>query len=490
MTGLEADRRVVARKLVLGGGFRLGGLVLTRLLTVTRLLVFARIFAPDVIGSAALAVACVTVASSFADFGFYQSVLRTRKTSSEIADTAFTLSLIAAGAVALILLTTAPLLSTLFSADITNYIRFLSFMALTIPLGFPRVFWERSLDYAHPTIAWGLSEFLVLVGALTTELIFDLGVWSILIGYAVATSFSTLYVWTLAASRPCVRLDRGQARALLSFGWPYMLQNVNGQVMAQGDNLLVGKFAGPSQLAYYNFAWNLPTMFGTICSTIDGMLLPLYARFEGSHADLRRLFNRSTKMWSAVASFFGFGTILFTEEIIDLLFGPVWEPVVPILRVMMISFLIRFCTGYPYNNLVLLRGRTKYMMKWGFVNTALVFTLGLLLIRSFGPIGGAWFWVIQAVVLIPLIRFPLISQELHSLEFLRHAWQPPVAGLFAAGFAFLLSETLSGPAPVSVSVGVAAYVAMFFAALLAIDRQLVPDIRRLLSLARAGNVAT
>ena len=203
------------------------------------------------------------------------------------------------------------------------------------------------------------------------------------------------------------------------------------------------------------------------------MLLPVYARFEERGSDLRRLFNLTTKMWSLMGSFFGIAAFVFAPQLVHVLYGSRWDPVVPILRIMLVAFVVRFCTGYGYDNLVLLRGRTRYMMVWGFVNTAMVLTLGLFLISRHGPEGGASFWVIQALILTPLVRLPLIWQELRSLEFIRHAWQPVVAGLAAAAACYGVVTILHDAATAtSTAAAGATYVILYFGVLLLLDRQL------------------
>ena len=77
----------------------------------------------------------------------------------------------------------------------------------------------------------------------------------------------------------------------------------------------------------------------------------------------------------------GMPLVLFPEEIVLLFFGEDWLGVAPIMRVMSISFVIRFCTGYADDNLVMLRGRTRFMLKWGIINTVLVLTLGSFMIK-------------------------------------------------------------------------------------------------------------
>ena len=118
-------------------------------------------------------------------------------------------------------------------------------------------------------------------------------------------------------------------------------------------------------------------------------------------------------------------------------------------------------------------------MNWSIVNTILVLTVGQYMIYKIGPIGGAWFWLLQALVLIPLVRFPLITQELGSLQFLRHVWQPLLVGSIACAISILLLKF----SPLYISsmivysiITILVFLIIYFGLLLLIDKGLKNDI--------------
>ncbi len=483
-----AERSDIARRLLAGAGVRVGTLLLVRLLGVARVIVFARIFLPDEIGTLVLAMSCVAMGAALADLGFFQSVLRSRaERVPAVADTAFSLAVVLGGVTLAALYLTAPLLSELFGVDITAFVRVLAVTVLAVPLQFPRVFWQQQLRFAQPSAALLLTEVLNLAVAVGVELAFGWGVWSLVAGHVTAHLLAAAYVWALADTRPRLRLQRAEAVPVVVFGLPLMLHGLNGQIMDRVDNLAVGGIFGTAQLAYYDFAWQIPLMLAALAGTLDSMLLPVYARLEESGSDLSPLFNLANKLWSIAGSFLCIPLILFAREAVLLLYGETWLPVVPLLQVMAISFLLRFCTGYGYDNLVLVRGRTLYMMKWGIVNSILLVTVGIVMIRELGPIGGAWYWVLQALVLIPLVRLPLIRQELGSFEFARHVWQPLVAGVVAALAAVF--ARWAWPSTAGAIAAAAIYVVVYVVVLLRIDRGLVSRVRSILALAAAPAAA-
>lgn len=468
-----------------GAKFRTSCIVLTRIISIFRVMVFARIFMPDQLGIAALASSCVVMVTVLGEIGLHQSIIRDKRESPHTSDTAFSLSVIISVGFFLLVILIAPLLSTIFRANISSYVCFLAFTILARPLNLPKAFWDRSLKFGLVSVIPLIGDAGGFIIAVAVQLIFHLGIWSLLIGEATGVFLSTFYVWTFAEFRPRLRLDYTQVKTLLSFGFPFMIQQVNGMVMQRGDNLIVGATCGTIQLAYYNLAWQLPMMVSALAGSLDSMLFPIYARIDGEQEKVIRLFNLSNKMWSLFGAAFTIPLIIYAESVVHILYGATWLPAIPIIKVMILSFTIRFCTGYAYDNIVLVRGRTKYMMKWGFVNTGLIVTVAWGMIYWMGSIGGAWFWVLQAVILIPLVRLPLIKQEVGTLDFLHHIWQPILSGVLTGLICWMLLPYMPLVHILRLGVGLMLYFALYSSILLLIDHMLVSDLKKMIAFARS-----
>jgi O-antigen/teichoic acid export membrane protein len=474
----------IIRKLFSGSGFRMGSFIFGRIIQLIRIMVFARLFTPNDIGTNALVISIVSVISILADFGFNKCVIRQKDESQSFANTVFTTSLFLGISVLILTIIVAPIFSKVFKFDIANYVRFLAFLPLVVPLNFPQIFWEKKIEFMHPSIAQVIPQVTSLFVSIFVELSYKIGIWSMLIGYAAGFFLTVIYIWIFADYRPKIEVNPDYLKQIFQFGTPIMIQGLNDQVMVRGDNFFVGAYFNASQLAYYNFAWQLPMMISLFSSMIDSMFLPVYSRLHHDKKYAIRLFNYTNKFWSISGSFIGFFLIIFAKEIVDVLYGPQWQSVVPILKIMTISFIFRFCTGYSYDNLVIVRGRTQYMMKWGFVNTFFVLTLGWYMIKNIGPIGGAWFWLIQALILIPLIRLPLIYQELQTFEFLNHVWQPVLSGLVTTLLSYFLILIFPNMTLGDLSIRVLCYLATYPIMLIILDSRIISDVKQLVTMAK------
>ncbi len=465
------DYRVTARRILSGSSFRISSFIVVRVLVIARLAIFSRLFLPSDIGIANLAVSVVTLISILADFGFGQSVIRKQEFSEDFLNSAFTLSVITGLIIYIATLFSSSLISQLLSANIKDYIRLIAIIIFSVPMRFPNYLWEKEIQFLHPSVVLIVNEASSFVVAIAVELLFHLGVMSLLIGTLSSIVISFAYSWAFTKYKPFFRLNKNDTKAILDFGFPFMVQGMNSSVMSKGDNLLVGAYAGTTQLAYYNFAWQLPTMISTFAQTIESTLFPVYAKINHNKNAVMQLFYSSNKMWSIIGSYFGFGIIIFADAIVNILFGPNWLQVIPLLKVMTLSFIIRYCSGYAYGNLAVVRGRTKYLMKWGIANTIFILTFGQYMIFKYGGIGGAWFWVIQVTLFTPLQRFPLIIQELGSLDVLKYVWQPLAAGICCFAISLILFQQNCGFLITIIEFTI--YSILFIAFLFVIDKQLI-----------------
>ncbi len=466
---------LLSRKLLLGAGFRVTSFIVVRVLQLTRVIIFARIFVPADLGLYSLVFGIISIFSILANPGFSQYLIRKQDGSIEFTNTVFSLSIIFSLLALGLAFLSAPFLTSLFSVSLESVIRLLAILTFSIPIRFPLFLWEKALEFRPSALALIINEGFSLFVTLVLEYVYHYGVWSILIGNISGLIITGVYVWSKTVYRPKLNIMNNQVRPIMNFGFPLMIHGINGEVMTRGDNLIVGAYSGTEQLAFYNFAWQLPAFISTFTQTVDSLFYPVFAKLDHDLLATRRLFNITNKLWSISGSFLGFGILIFADQIVNIIYGANWASVIPILRVMALSFIIRFCTGYGYDNLVLVKGRTGYVMKWGIVNTLLILTVGQFMIRQMGPIGGAWFWVAQAVLLNPLVRFPLFFQELGTLEFLKHVWQPLASGIIAS-FVSYVTSTLLGLNILSVTIiALIVYCLVYTSILLILDRQLRAD---------------
>jgi O-antigen/teichoic acid export membrane protein len=412
---------------------RVAGFVVQRFVSIAKLAVFARLFAPEALGQLALVLAVVTATAALANLGTREAVIRDPDRSAARTDTTFTLSAALALALLGLLISLAyPVGSPLLGPETARWLLPGSILVLAVPAMFPVYLWERDLQFGRVAVPGVLSELVSLIATFGLWRLSGHALASLIGGHLAGFMVATIWTWSSCARWPRLRIDGREVRPLLAFGVPVALDALNVQVTLTGDNLLVGWLWGAAALGFYNVARSLPMTIASTLAIFDAMTLPLFAQAQRHPAALRALFAAVNKGWAVIGFPLGCLLALYAPQTVRLLYGVPWEPAIPILRVMAISFALRFATGYAYGPLAVVRGRTAYLFKWGCVNSLFVLLVGGWMIKVFGPIGGAWFWIVQLAVLGPLVRFPLILQELGTLADLRQVLPPIGAGVAAS----------------------------------------------------------
>jgi O-antigen/teichoic acid export membrane protein len=419
--------------------FRLGLYILQRIISFARIIVFAHIFLPSSIGFFALLQSWMSLVTSIGNVGFRESIIRNQKKDQDLIDTVFSLTIVISCCLWVIIA-----ISSLFVTkyvDNTSFIfswLIISLMSFT-PIGMLPVYcWERDLILKYVAIPTLISESATFL--ITVAIYFLMGkqIESLFIGYSLGLLISWIWVWGKSTHKFKFHINMTYIRPLFSFGFPIAIDSINGRITLSGDSVLVGNYWGAQSLGFYTNAL-APFQFITSSLNIfDSITLPIFAKFNHLQVIIKKLFNYLNMTWAIIGFGMGSFIFLFADYIVRTAFGPEWETSIPLMRVLAISFAFRYVTGYAYGNLAIVRGRTPYLLKWGIVTSIFIFTVGNLLIYKYGSIGAAWFWVIQLIIFAPLVRFPLIIQELGDLKYLKLVIIPVLSGLIACGVVLIM----------------------------------------------------
>ena len=467
----------VERELWRGAATRLAGVFAIRAIGFAKMVVFARIFFPDDLGVAWLCLSIAGFLTCLGDLGFHYTIIRAPADRlREVVGASFALSVFGVLTIAFFGWSLAPLLARLFHQDMADLIRLSLVLLLGIPLAVPRALLERDLDFQAYPLAQGLLEAtsLAVTAAVQTTGTAQ-GPYALVVGQFAGVLAAAWFLFAKAGGRLKGSIVGRSYRDILRFGLPYVLHSAGSFLSQQADKFLLGVTVTAHDLAVYNTMWGLPQFIGAIIASIDGMLYPLYVKFKDDRERLRRLFDRTCKAWAIVGTVLGMPLVLFADAIIRLVFGEAWVGGALTLKILAVSYIVRFSSGYAYDNLVALRAKGRYMAAWSTVTLLLVISVGAWMISSHGILGAATFWLLQALVFIPIIRFPIIIAEFGNLGFVAHVWQPVLSGL-AAVLVILPLDQYLGPGGAWLSLKLVIYMLTYSVVLVVIDR----DVRGIL----------
>jgi O-antigen/teichoic acid export membrane protein len=353
-------------------------------LRVAVLAVMARLVAPRDFGLVAIAFIFTSFAERLGQVGVGAAFVQRAKVDDGDLKTAFVLSLLSGAVITAALCAIAPVASLMFhQPELRAIIMVLSIGFVMDSLGVVSDgMLQRELRFREIVKAETVSFVfgLVLVGVALGMV--GLGVWA-LVGGNLAMRGSKAAL--LLMSRPLSlkgRYSHARAKRLLSVGIGFSLGKVLNFLSLQGDNFVVGRLLGAEALGMYTRAYQamtLPAMY--VGQAFERVLFPALSQKQNDLPTLRRGLLTTLEVSALVALPVSVGMYFLSEEIVLVLFGEVWRPIIPVLRIL--SCGVFFRAAYKCSDVVI---RSKGDV-YAYAGRQAVYTAVIVL----GSLAGGWF---------------------------------------------------------------------------------------------------
>ena len=473
----------LGRVAVSGAGWQSVSYVGGKLLVLVSTAILARLLTPDDFGLVALALVFVTYAEVVADFGVAQALiyLPARRSSADAAvvlSALWSVTLAGAGVLA------APAVAAFFGrADVTPIFRALSLSLLLNGIGqVPDALLRRDLRF-RTQIAGNLARAAAQGVASVAFALGGAGAWAIVLGQLVGEAAWAGTLWALVDYRPrrgFHRLQRTDVKELVGYGAPAAGNALVLSLVFNVDYLIVGRRLGARELGYYTLAYRIPQMLIIqVFYILSTVTFPLFARVRTSAERLRNGYLVAVKLQSVYGVIAGVALAVTAADLVPFVFGDKWAPSIVPLRALALYALFR---SLGIGGVDLLKAVGK---------PALAFRLSLLRLAVVGPLlwflaergidAVAWGQVGAALVLAVVVQAVAARSAGIRASLVAGAAAPAalagvVGAAAGAGVATLLPDAHLARALCSgaVTVGCA------LAALVLVDRSIVPQVRELL----------
>lgn len=383
------------------------GRYLTLALQFILTMLLARLLTPEDIGIYSAGFSIVALAHLFRDFGLNQYLIQENDLNSTKISTTFTISIIIAWTLALIIYATAGIASDFFNEKgVESLLHLLSLNFLIIPFGSITLTLLRKNLLFHITAFIGFLATLIGI-IITLWTAYDGARYMSLAYGAIAETTSLVILASFYRSKDFkLTLTLVGAREIFKFGSIVGGGNIISQFTTSATQALIARLLGLSSLGFFSRATGTSALFDNILvSSIKPTILPL---FSSHKKDLRKLTDSYLKAASIAFIFtWPFFTFLFlyTHEIVNFLYGSQWDTAVPLIKILCISGMIRPPMLFA-DNLFIAYGRPNTVLKiltiTNFVKLALVACACFIDLEA----------ICYAFVIASLIRLLLILKNL------------------------------------------------------------------------------
>lgn len=369
----------LGQRVVRGAGYQFLGIGLRTSLTLVSTAILARLLTPADFGYVAMASVVTEFAALISAFGLSNVLIQRGIINRLQLDTVFWATLGIGCALTAFVCAASFVAGWMFSDPHVGPL--LRLMSLNFALGslsavpavlLSRLLWFRAMFWM------GLSTIVVRSVVAIGCAALGWGMWSLVIGSLASTAADVLLHFAWAPYRPRRR-----------FHWPVIARTWRTSTGYLGntalyylnmnlDVLLIGRHLGAAPLGFYQNARSLTDEIrARIAMPIQHVMFPALSALQDDAAQCRQLVLRAGRLVAAVVVPVGFGVSANAQELVMVLYGAQWLPMVPVMAMFGLSAALRAGTaiGSPLFNA---RDRVGLALRYNSVGTLL--TIGAVLV--------------------------------------------------------------------------------------------------------------
>lgn len=403
-----------------------------------RLIIIARILNPHDFGLIGIAALLMQILNTFSQAGIQQYIIY-KKDYKKYMNVGWTFLVFRGFILYLLVYLLAPYVSIFFnSPQATEIIRIvgltLVFEGLT-NIGI--ILFQKEIQFNKQFIYQLSGNFSDFIVVLICALIFQ-NVWALVAGILTNSLIRFLFSYILSSYRPRLDFTMSLLREINTYGKWIFGSTILQFLYTQGDDILVGRLLGTTQLGFYQYAYrisNLPTT--QITYIISTVIFPAYAKINNSINKITEVYYKNLQIVSYLSFLISFLIIVFINDFVILFLGSKWIPIIPSLQLLTIWGMIRSIgstTGPVWQAI----GTPQITTKIQLIQVVIMFIIIYPLTMNYGIEGTAIAVVISA--LIPNIISIILINRLFTntiYKFIIELIYPLSASLLASSCIFI-----------------------------------------------------
>ena len=358
--------------------------------------IMARLLTPKDYGLVGMSASVIGFIQIFNTMGFRSALIQKQEVTDDHFSTAFWSTLGVSLGLYLIVLPASPLVAVFFREPLLKGVIAFSALGLIISslntIQFARL--EKNMDFKSITMV-ELGTALVSGTVSISLALGGYGVWSIVWGPLIGQFLLLPAPWIITGWRPAFRFSTPAFRELFGFGAHLTGATVVNYFARNADNLIIGRVLGASALGYYALAYNLMLKpLGYISSNVGRVLFPAFSSIRGEKEKTRNAYLQVVQFISLITFPMMAGLLFVAPELIEVIYGTKWLPVVPILQVLCLLGAIQ-SIGTTVGIIYMSQGRADMQFKYALIFVPIIVTSFIVGV-NWGVIGVAVGYVISS----------------------------------------------------------------------------------------------
>jgi O-antigen/teichoic acid export membrane protein len=294
----------------------------------------------------------------------------------------------------------------IFDPDST-YLQYAVFVPLMLATGsFDELFFsmlQGFRSYGHIGISQVIRSVLRLGLSFTFLIVLHLGTVGLIYSWIISFGISSIYQFLALPISKRFVLQRPLLGEILRFGAPLQVTRFLWFLLRRVDILLLAAIAGPTSVAFYSVAARIPDALQRMSEAYIAVYFPTMSSMlaTGKQKQATLILNRSVRLISLGTALGALVSMLFSSEIITLLFSHKYAASAPIFAILMLAFHVAFMLnlmGYTMTA----AGQPGRSLWANLARVGLNVAGDLALIPYFGAVGAACAGLASAYIANPI----------------------------------------------------------------------------------------
>lgn len=333
----------LSKKVISGTFWTLFFRVLQQSVGSLRIIILARLLAPEDFGLFGIAFLVLTAFDVLTRTGIDEALIQKKQDVELSLHTGYWLQVFRGILLGVLVYISAPLTSEFFK-DPTAIPVIRALALVQIFHGFRSigiVLLQRNIDFRLESMYQFIGNLVEFVIVVVFAFIYR-NTWALVIGAIAGEFIRTVLSFFFHRFRPRLAFDVKQAKGLFSFGVWILLSGIVSYIALQVDKIVVGRWVDIETLGFYQMAFfiaNLPTTHFT--KILGRVLLPAYSRLQDSPSQLKSAFEKSFSLTIAIILPVCTALIIIAPLGIPIILGEKWNPIIAIIPILAIGGIFR-----------------------------------------------------------------------------------------------------------------------------------------------------
>jgi lipopolysaccharide exporter len=373
--------------------------IVSRVLSLVRTIVLARILAPEDFGLMGITLVVMSMLETFSQTGFQAALIQKKENIEGYLSTAWTTLALRGFALYALLFFAAPYAAGFYETpEATPIIRAAGLMMIMTGLMNIRViYFKKELEFQ--------KQFVFLLTGTTFDLVISVAfaiimqnIWALVYGHLAGHLARLIISYIIVPWRPRIGIEMDKLKSMYGFGRYVFWSSLFIFLLTEGDDALLGKLLGVTALGFYQMAHRIANLPATeITHVISSITFPAYAKLQDNQPALRDAYLRVLKLTAVLSIPLAGGIFVLAPDLTMLLLGERWMPIVGAMRVLVIGGAVR-SIGATMGPVFQAVGKPSILSRFLFVQVILVAIIIYPLTMTYGIVGTGISMMIPGII--------------------------------------------------------------------------------------------